>query len=80
MADLKKTKDLWEILQETDFENFYDKTKEFLLKQGFQESSNVEMIEELVDMIMVSKLYEANTKFILARKQVTGSLINVAMG
>jgi len=34
---MEKSKNLWEILQETDFEGFYDKTKEFLLKEGFEE-------------------------------------------
>jgi flagellar basal-body rod protein FlgF len=51
-----------------------------IVKQGFQESSNVQLAEELVDMIMVSRLYEANTKFLAASKDASGSLINVAMG
>ncbi|MHC4587294.1 MAG: flagellar hook-basal body protein [Planctomycetota bacterium] len=50
-----------------------------ILKQGTQEVSNVKMIEELVDMIMVSRLYEANMKFIAARKEVASSITSAAM-
>jgi len=51
-----------------------------VVKQGYQESSNVETIDELVDMIMVSRLYEANLKFVAAKKEAQGSILNVAMG
>jgi len=51
-----------------------------IVKQGFQESSNVQMVEELVDMIMVTRLYEANMKFMAVNKDTSESLINVAMG
>ena len=50
-----------------------------IVKQGSQEISNVKMIEELVDMIMVSRLYEANMKFIAARKEVASSITSAAM-
>ncbi len=50
-----------------------------IVKQGRQELSNVKMIEELVDMIMVSRLYEANMKFIAARKVVSSSITSAAM-
>lgn len=50
------------------------------VKQGYQESSNVNMVDELVNMIMVSRLYEANMKFITAKKEAAGSLMSVAMG
>ncbi len=50
-----------------------------IVKQGSQEVSNVKMIEELVDMIMVSRLYEANMKFIAARKEVASSITSAAM-
>jgi flagellar basal-body rod protein FlgF len=51
-----------------------------VVKQGFQEASNVQIIEELVDMIMVSRLYEANMEFLNASKQAANSLMSVAMG
>jgi len=51
-----------------------------IVKQGFQESSNVQMVEELVDMIMVTRLYEANMKFMSVGKDTTKSLLSVAMG
>lgn len=51
-----------------------------IVKQGFQESSNVQLVEELVDMIMVSRLYEANMKFMSVGKDTSKSLMSVAMG
>ncbi len=51
-----------------------------VVKQGYQETSNVEMIEELVDMIMVTRLYEANMKLLSAQKDASSSIIGVAMG
>jgi flagellar basal body rod protein FlgG len=51
-----------------------------VVKQKFQESSNVKIIEELVDMIFVTRLYEANVKSITAQQQATASLMSVAMG
>jgi flagellar basal-body rod protein FlgF len=54
--------------------------KNVIVKQGFQESSNVQTVEELVDLIMVSRLYEANMEFMTASKQATSSLMSAAMG
>ena len=50
-----------------------------IVKQGFQEGSNVQMVEELVDMIMVSRLYEANMKFISKSGETSKNLLDVAM-
>jgi flagellar basal body rod protein FlgG len=38
------------------------------------------MVEELVDMITVSRLYEANMKFLAVGSDNTKSLMNLAMG
>lgn len=51
-----------------------------VVKQGYQEASNVRIIDELVDMVMVSRLYEANMKSVSARKEASSSLIGLAMG
>lgn len=51
-----------------------------IVKQKAYEGSNVQMVEELVDMIMVSRLYAANMKFMSAGKETTRSLLSVAMG
>ena len=56
------------------------KAEHIVVKQGYQESSNVNIVDELVDMIMVSRLYEANMKFLSAQKETTGSIMSVAMG
>jgi flagellar basal body rod protein FlgG len=49
-----------------------------VVKQGYHESSNVTMIEELVNMIMVTRLYEANIKATSAQSDATQSLLSVA--
>ena len=49
--------------------------KGLIVQQGSKEGSNVQMVEELVDMMMVSKLYEANTKFIAAKKSLSKKTI-----
>jgi flagellar basal body rod protein FlgG len=51
-----------------------------VVKQGYQEASNVKMVDELVDMMMVTRLYEANMKFVSAQMQNSSSLIGVASG
>ena len=51
-----------------------------IIKQGTQESSNVKIVDELVDMIMVTRLYEANMRYISAQKENSGALTSVAMG
>jgi flagellar basal body rod protein FlgG len=51
-----------------------------IVKQGYQEASNVQIIDELVDMILVSRLYEANMDSLTAEQQASGSLMSVAMG
>jgi flagellar basal-body rod protein FlgF len=50
-----------------------------IVKQGYLESSNVEIAEELVDMMMVTRLYEANMKIISVNRDASSSLMNVAM-
>jgi flagellar basal-body rod protein FlgF len=55
-------------------------SEQAVVKQGFQESSNVKIVDELVDMIMVTRLYEANMKTLLAQKDTSSTLTNVAMG
>jgi len=51
-----------------------------VVKHKFQESSNVKIIEELVDMIFVSRLYQANMKSIISQKEASASLMSLAMG
>ncbi len=51
-----------------------------VVKEGFQESSNVNIVEEMVNMIMVTRLYEANMKLVSTASQASSSIMNVAMG
>ena len=50
------------------------------VRQGCHEASNVKIVKELVNMITVSRLYEANMKMVTARKESSASLMDVAMG
>ena len=47
--------------------------------QGFQEGSNVQLYEEMVDMMMVTRMYQANMRFSSVGKDTTRGLISVAM-
>jgi flagellar basal body rod protein FlgG len=51
-----------------------------VVKQGYQEASNVKIVDELVDMILVSRLYEANMNSLTAAKEASSSLMDLAMG
>jgi flagellar basal-body rod protein FlgF len=51
-----------------------------VVKQGYQESSNVKIVHELVRMMTVSRLYDANMRFVTSKKDATRSIMNVAMG
>jgi len=48
--------------------------------QGYQEASNVVAVEELVDLITLSRLYEANFKTLGSQDDRMKSIIQVAMG
>jgi flagellar basal-body rod protein FlgF len=49
------------------------------IHQGFQESSNVNPVEELVGLITVSRMYEANIKSMQNTDDGSKSLLKVAM-
>ncbi len=51
-----------------------------VIKQGYQEASNVAIVDELVDMIMVTRLYEANMRYVSAQRETSNSIMGVAMG
>jgi flagellar basal-body rod protein FlgF len=50
------------------------------VQQGFQESSNVSVVDELVGLITVSRLYEANVNVMRSRSDNTKTLLQVAVG
>jgi flagellar basal-body rod protein FlgF len=50
------------------------------IKQGYQEASNVKLVDELVNMIVVSRLYEANMKLLAVSRDNSSTAISVAMG
>ena len=52
--------------------------KKALIKQGFQENSNVERMEEVVGIITVSRLYETNMKLLARRHENAKAIIGVA--
>jgi flagellar basal-body rod protein FlgF len=49
------------------------------VRQGFLETSNVNVVTEMVQMIEVNRAYEANQKVIQSQDEATGQLINNAM-
>ena len=49
------------------------------VRQGFLETSNVNVVSEMVEMIEVNRAYEANQKSIQSHDQLTGRLINEAI-
>ena len=51
-----------------------------VVKQGYQEASNVRLVDELVNMILVSRMYEANMKLVSVKKEAGGAALGVAMG
>jgi flagellar basal body rod protein FlgG len=51
-----------------------------LVQQGFQETSNVSVVNELVGLITVSRLYEANVRSVQMRGERFKSIIQVALG
>lgn len=53
---------------------------ETVVKQGYQESSNVKLVDELVNMILVSRMYEANMRLVSVKKDSTSAALGVAMG
>jgi flagellar basal-body rod protein FlgF len=55
-------------------------TESVTVRQGYQEASNVTLVDELVNMIMVSRLYEANMKWVSVNRDNSNSALSVAMG
>jgi flagellar basal-body rod protein FlgG len=51
-----------------------------VVKQGYREASNVTLVNELVNMITVTRAYEANVKLVSKSSEATNSLLGVAMG
>lgn len=52
---------------------------EMEVKQGFTEASNVAVVEELVKLITVTRLYEANMKIIAKKGENSKNILSVAM-
>ena len=51
-----------------------------VVKQGYQEASNVKLVDELVNMILVSRMYESNMKLVTVKRESSSTAIGVAMG
>jgi flagellar basal-body rod protein FlgF len=50
------------------------------LEQGYRESSNVDSVSETINLITVSRMYEASMKIMSKQSDSTKSILNVAMG
>jgi flagellar basal-body rod protein FlgF len=51
-----------------------------MVEQGYRESSNVDSVRETINLITVSRMYEASMKVMTKRAESTKSILNVAMG
>jgi len=51
-----------------------------VVRQGYQEASNVKLVDELVSMIMVSRLYESSMRLVSVNRETSNSMLSVAMG
>ncbi|MHC5060035.1 MAG: flagellar hook-basal body protein [Planctomycetota bacterium] len=51
-----------------------------MIRQGYKESSNVSRMEEVVDLMTVSRLYELNMKLLVRRQEMAKTIIGVANG
>ena len=49
-----------------------------LMKQGYQENSNVQRMEELVNLVTVSRLYETNMRLLQRRQENAKVILGVA--
>ena len=52
--------------------------EQYAVRQGFCEASNVSVVEEMVDLITVTRLYEANLKSIVAEDDRLKQILGVA--
>jgi len=50
------------------------------VEQGYRESSNVDSVRETINLMTVSRMYEANMKVMAKQSESTKSILNVAMG
>jgi flagellar basal-body rod protein FlgF len=57
-----------------------EEAKAAIVKQGYQESSNVSVVEEMVDLITITRLYQTNMKLLSNNSDNSKSLLGVAMG
>ena len=77
---LKKQGDsLWMATAESGAASEIEGSRRPKLYQGFLETSNVNPVREMVDMIEVNRAYEANQKVIQSQDSLAGNLINQAI-
>jgi flagellar basal-body rod protein FlgF len=50
--------------------------QDITLKPGFLEKANINLVEEIVDLITVTRIYEANQKAIQAQDEILGKSVN----
>lgn len=62
---------LYDIIDETNVREFSGK-----ITQGFLEASNVNTVQEMVNMITISRIYEANQKMIQTHDSTLGRAVN----
>jgi len=53
--------------------------EEVTIRQAYQESSNVSVVDELVSLIAVTRMYEANIRSVMAQDERMENILDVAM-
>jgi flagellar basal-body rod protein FlgG len=74
IREIKKEGD--SLYRATEFSGPAFEAFDFIVRQGFLEKSNVNVVREMVEMIEVQRAYEANQKTIQSHDTVLGRLIN----
>jgi flagellar basal-body rod protein FlgF len=84
LADFPKGMDKLQAVGQNCFQPPKDVTPveatDVIVRQGYQEASNVKLVDELVNMILVSRMYESNMKLVSTKKETSSTAIGVAMG
>lgn len=55
-----------------------ENSKDFTVRQGYQEQSNVKMVEELVRMMHIQRLYETHMKLLVRERENAKTMLSVA--
>ena len=71
-TSLRKTRgEYWAVTDETEFTEYTGR-----VEQGFLENSNVNVVREMVELIALSRAYEANARLVTLHDETLGRAVN----